>query len=117
MQANRSLSFCFGNGGARKGREGVDVDYVPRRTRAPTARLRDARFASGTIESSVSGYINAPPAGVPRPRDITAQSRRIGNLYELLPDVFAREKTPERLRRPLEPSMLSTWVLICPAAA
>src|SRR5262245_8052240 len=31
-----------------------------------------------------------------------SQSRRIGNLYELLPDVFAREKTPERLRRPLE---------------
>ena len=31
-----------------------------------------------------------------------SQSRRIGNLYELVPDVFAREKTPERLRRPLE---------------
>ena len=31
-----------------------------------------------------------------------SQSRRIGNLYELLPNVFAREKTPERLRRPLE---------------
>ena len=31
-----------------------------------------------------------------------SQSRCLGNPYELLPDVFAREKTPERLRRPLE---------------
>jgi len=32
-----------------------------------------------------------------------SQSQRIGNLYQPLPDVFAREETPERLRRPLEP--------------
>src|ERR1043166_7363197 len=31
-----------------------------------------------------------------------SQSRRLGNLYELLPDVLTREKTPQRLRRPLE---------------